>query len=63
MGGKATDHMVRFLTGIFEVTKHDTKLVFGRLNVNKQLRIKSPKKLPPVIDKHYDYQKIYLPSL
>jgi uncharacterized protein len=52
VGGKATDHMVRFLTGIFGVTKHDIEVVFGRFNVNKQLRIKSPKKLPPVIDKH-----------
>jgi uncharacterized protein (TIGR00251 family) len=52
VGGKATDHMVRFLTGIFGVTKHDIEVVFGRFNVNKQLRIKSPKKLPPVIDKY-----------
>jgi uncharacterized protein YggU (UPF0235/DUF167 family) len=44
--------MVRFLTGVFGVTKHDIEVVFGRFNVNKQLRIKSPKKLPPVIDKY-----------
>jgi len=27
-------------------------VVFGRFNVNKQLRIKSPKQLPSVINKH-----------
>ncbi len=52
VGGKATDHMVRFLAGIFGVTNHDIEVVFGRFNVNKQLRIKLPKNLPPVISKH-----------
>lgn len=52
VAGKATDHMVRFLAGIFGVANHDIEVVFGRFNVNKQLRIKSPKKLPPVIDKY-----------
>lgn len=48
-GGKATDHMVRFLEDQFGVTKSDIEVVFGRLNVNKQLRIKSPKRLPAII--------------
>jgi len=48
-GGKATDHMVRFLTKEFGVTIKDIEVVFGQFNVNKQLRIKSPKKLPAVI--------------
>ncbi|MEI6744697.1 MAG: DUF167 family protein [Methylococcaceae bacterium] len=51
VGGKATDHMVRFLAKEFDVTNADIEVVFGRLNVNKQLRIKSPKKLPSVICK------------
>jgi len=51
VGGKATDHMVRFLAKEFGVTTHDIEVVFGRYNVNKQLRIKSPKTLPPVIGK------------
>ncbi len=51
VGGKATDHMVRFLAKEFDVTNADIEVVFGRLNVNKQLRIKSPKKLPSVISK------------
>ena len=47
--GKATDHMVRFLAGEFGVSAGDIQVVFGRMNVNKQLRIKAPKRLPPVI--------------
>lgn len=52
VAGRATDHMVRFLAGAFGVTSRDIEVVFGRFNVNKQLRIKSPKKLPPVIEKY-----------
>jgi hypothetical protein len=48
--GKATDHMVRFLSKIFDVSAKDIEVVFGRMNVNKQLRIKSPKKLPSVFN-------------
>jgi uncharacterized protein (TIGR00251 family) len=51
VAGKATDHMVRFLTKEFGVTVKDIEVVFGRFNVNKQLRINSPKHLPPVISK------------
>jgi uncharacterized protein (TIGR00251 family) len=46
--GKATDHMVRFLAPLFGVAARDIEVVFGRENVNKQLRIRSPKTLPPV---------------
>jgi len=52
VGGRATDHMVRFLAKEFGVTANDIEVVFGRFNVNKQLRIKSPKQLPSVINKH-----------
>ncbi len=48
VGGKATDHMVRFLAPQFGVTAADIEVVFGRMNVNKQLRIKAPKILPAV---------------
>lgn len=51
VAGKATDHMVKFLAGEFDVSTHDITVVFGRFNVNKQLRIQSPKKLPSVIAK------------
>ena len=47
--GKATDHMVRFLADEFGVAASDIEVVFGRMNVNKQLRIKSPKRLPSTI--------------
>lgn len=50
--GRATEHMVRFLAKEFGVTTSDIEVVFGRFNVNKQLRIKSPKNLPVVISKH-----------
>ena len=40
--------MVRFLAEEFGVATGDIEVVFGRMNVNKQLRIKSPKKLPAV---------------
>jgi uncharacterized protein (TIGR00251 family) len=46
--GKATDHMVRFLAPLFGVTVADIAVVFGQENVNKQLRITAPKKLPAV---------------
>ncbi|WP_262964829.1 DUF167 domain-containing protein [Methylobacter psychrophilus] len=47
--GKATDYMVRFLAKEFDVATADIAVVFGRMNINKQLRIKAPKKLPSVI--------------
>jgi len=47
--GRATDHMVRFLAAEFGVATGDIEVVFGRMNVNKQLRIKSPKRLPAAI--------------
>jgi uncharacterized protein (TIGR00251 family) len=49
VAGKATDHMVRFLAKEFGVSPSDFEVVYGRMNVNKQLRIKAPKKLPSVI--------------
>lgn len=47
--GRATDHMVQFLAEEFGVSVKDIVVVFGRMNINKQLRIKAPKCLPPVI--------------
>ena len=47
--GRATDHMVRFLAEEFGVSVSDIHVVFGRMNINKQLRIKAPKHLPAVI--------------
>ena len=47
--GRATAHMVRFLAGEFNVDESDITVVFGVYNVNKQLRIKAPKRLPAAI--------------
>lgn len=46
--GRATDHMVRFLAKEFGVPTSAIEVVFGRMNVNKQLRIQAPQKLPAV---------------
>jgi len=53
VAGKATDHMVKFLAAEFGVSTHDITVVCGRFNVNKQVRINSPKKLPPIISKAF----------
>lgn len=50
LNGKATDHMVRFLAPLFGVGVTAIEVVFGQENVNKQLRIKAPTKLPAVFD-------------
>lgn len=47
--GRATAHMVEFLAEEFDVPKHQITVVFGVYNVNKQLRISAPNKLPPMI--------------
>jgi len=49
--GRATDHMVRFLAREFGVSPAAIEVVFGRFNVNKQLRIKAPARLPAVFRK------------
>lgn len=51
VGGRATDHMVRFLAEEFDVPTKAITVVFGRYNVNKQLRIASPGRLPSVLEK------------
>lgn len=48
INGKATDHMVRFLAPLFGVPLSRIEVVFGQENVNKQLRITAPTKLPEV---------------
>jgi len=51
VGGRATDYMVKWLAKEFGVNKSDIDVVFGRMNINKQLRIKAPTKFPRVIAK------------
>jgi uncharacterized protein (TIGR00251 family) len=48
VGGKATDHMVRFLAPLFGVPTSHIEVVFGQENIHKQLRIKAPTRLPAV---------------
>lgn len=47
--GRATAHLVRFLAGEFQVPESAITVVFGVYNVNKQLRIILPRRLPPGI--------------
>jgi len=47
--GEATAYMLRFLSDVFDVRDTDIEVVFGLRNVNKQLRIRSPGRLPEVI--------------
>lgn len=47
--GRATAHMVRFLAGEFDVEEAAITVVFGVYNVNKQLRIQAPNRLPAAI--------------
>jgi hypothetical protein len=47
--GRATDHMVRFLAGEFDVSPSAITVVFGRMSVNKQLRIEAPPRLPAIL--------------
>lgn len=49
--GKATAHLVKFLAEEFQVPESAITVVFGVYNVNKQLRIKAPQRLPAVIAK------------
>jgi uncharacterized protein YggU (UPF0235/DUF167 family) len=47
--GRATAHLVRFLAEEFQVPESSITVVFGVYNVNKQLRIAAPKRLPAPI--------------
>jgi uncharacterized protein len=60
VAGRATDHMVRFLAGEFGVTPGDIEVVFGRYNINKQLRIRAPQHLPAVIARHLAQENLKL---
>ncbi len=43
--GKATNYMIKFLAKTFGVRRSSIELVYGRTNINKQFKIKSPTKL------------------
>lgn len=44
--GKATDYMIEFLAKEFGINTANFEVVYGRESIHKQLRIKSPRKLP-----------------
>ena len=48
--GAATDFMVAYLSGIFDVRVKDIEVVFGRTSIHKQLRIYNPQQLPSMIE-------------
>jgi len=50
-GGRATDYMVAFLAKEFDVKTAAIEVVSGRMNINKKLRIKTPRKFPAVVEK------------
>ncbi|MFZ2889397.1 DUF167 domain-containing protein [Sulfuricurvum sp.] len=50
VAGRATEHMVRFLAKTFQISPSDIEVVYGRMNVNKQLRLNNPQNLPSVIE-------------
>lgn len=52
--GRATAHLVKFLAEEFQVAESAITVVFGVYNVNKQLRITAPKRLPAVIAKQLE---------
>lgn len=54
MRGRATAHLVAFLAGEFDVPEKAITVVFGVYNVNRQLRIAAPKRLPGLIAKQLD---------
>ena len=47
--GGATAHMMRYLAGVFDVPPGAIQVVFGEKNVNKRIRVKSPRHLPAPI--------------
>jgi len=62
LNGKATDHMVRFLAPLFGVSVSAIEVVFGQENVNKQLRIKAPARLPPVFARQANPTPLFAPE-
>lgn len=55
--GKATDYMIKFLAKEFGVKKADIELTFGLTSINKQFKIKAPKKFPQVMSEFMEEEK------
>lgn len=52
--GKATDYMVAFLAKQFGVHVGDIEVVYGRMSIHKQVRIRAPKELPKGVEFEYN---------
>ena len=51
VAGRATYHIVLFLSAKFCFFVQDITFVFGRFSIHKQMRIRVPKRLPAVVAK------------
>jgi len=60
--GRATDYMVKFLATEFGISTKAIEVVTGRFNINKQLRIANPQKLPAQILPKTEPVKLEQPS-
>ncbi|WP_308389904.1 DUF167 domain-containing protein [Acidithiobacillus sp. AMEEHan] len=54
--GRATERMVQFLAKEFGVKPSAIEVVFGQFSVHKQLRIKAPKHLPPLLQQQTEIE-------
>lgn len=45
--GPANQHLVTYLAGLFDVPRSHVRLERGKASKHKQIRLHSPKKLPP----------------
>jgi len=57
INGQATEYLVQYLAKEFCVKIKDISVVYGHTQVNKQLKIHAPKKLPKVIYDELERQK------
>ena len=48
--GKANEHLVRFLAGLFEVPRRQVRLLSGESSRAKRIRIRQPRTLPAEIE-------------
>ncbi len=57
VNGQATDYLVQFLAKEFAVKPKDIQVIYGQTQINKQLKINSPKKWPTVVLEEIERQK------
>jgi hypothetical protein len=57
VNGQATDYLVQYLAKEFCVKIKDITVVYGHTQINKQLKILAPKKLPKIISDELERQQ------